>query len=359
MISYEGWDREYLHNRDKYIEVFDSVMKGNNWENPHEFEAWLSRDLARKHTVAVANATDALYLTLKSWNIGEGDEVLVTAFSWVSSVSCVFRCGATPVFCDIDVSSYHMSLASMERMLSHRTRAVVYPHLFGNMVDMAPIVAFCKTHNLLLLEDAAQSWGSEFGGAKAGTFGDASVFSFNTNKVVAGVNGGGAVVTDDDVTADRVRKLSKHGKQGDDFETLGVNSRMYVLNSRIIQFRISNSKQWQLKRQAIAQIYNQAFAGLPVATQSCNSKLNHSFHKYVVRFQTSQVRDAVQLSLNACVHYARPLHLNAMNQTLPHKKDNCANAESVASTVLSLPIHPWLTEEEISHVIRTVVKHFV
>ena len=144
MISYDGWDREYAENKDAYIEIFDIFMKQLNYENAEDFEKQIAEYVGRKHVVSVACATDALGFSLMSHGIGPGAEVLVTDFSWISSSSCISMTGATPVFCDIDLDSYHISLDSIKRMVSPRTKAIIYTHLFGNMVDVTEIIEFCK-----------------------------------------------------------------------------------------------------------------------------------------------------------------------------------------------------------------------
>jgi len=239
MISYDGWDREYLENKQAYLNMFDRFMSQLNYENNEDFEKRFAVRLGRKHCISVASATDALHFALLAHDIGIDDEVLVTDFSWISSSSCVSMVGATPVFCDINLDSYHMSIDSIKRMYNDKVKAIVYPHLFGNMTDTQDIQNFCKEKNILFIEDSAQGLGSSLNGIYAGTIGDISVFSFNSNKVVAGVNGGGVILTDDDKIAHRLKIIRRHGKDKD-YTILGYNSRMYVLNAEIINLRLKN-----------------------------------------------------------------------------------------------------------------------
>jgi len=353
MIPYDGWDREYKENAHLYMELFDDFMTQSNYENNEEFEKRFANRFDRKHCVSVATATDALHFSLLAHGIGLGDEVLVTDFSWISSSSCVDMAGATPVFCDIDLDSYHMSLDSIKRMYSDKVKAIVYPHLFGNMTDTADIESFCKERGILFIEDAAQSLGSSLNGVRAGTIGDTSVFSFNSNKVIAGINGGGVVLTDDDSIARRVKQIRRHGKDKT-FDRLGYNSRMYVLNAKIIELRMQNMEQNQLRRQETAQQYNTAFADLPVHTQTIDRELNHNYHKYVVRFKDKETRKRVKDALGASIHYETPLSLNGMYTDQVILSDLCVNSKKAADTVLSLPVHAWLTDEEIKFVIEKV-----
>jgi len=353
MISYDGWDREYQENKQAYLEIFDRFMSQTNYENNEEFERNFAQRLGRKYCVSVASATDALHFALLAHEIGPGDEVLVTDFSWISSSACASLVGATPVFCDVDLDTYHISLNSIKCMYSDNVKAIVYPHLYGNMTDTTEIQNFCKEKGILFIEDAAQSLGASLNGVCAGTIGDTSVFSFNSNKVIAGINGGGVILTDDGEIAHRAKMIRRHGKDKD-FGMLGYNSRMYVLNAEIISLRLQNLERNQERRQQIARQYNEAFANLPVVTQHSTNGLNHNYHKYVVRFRDKDTRNRVKSTLQASIHYETPLSANSMYDGLEHRRDACTQSKTASNTVLSLPIHAWLTEEEISTIIEKV-----
>ena len=358
MISYDGWDREYQENKEVYLEIFDQFMSQMNYENNEEWERNFAQRLGRNHCVSVASATDALHFALLAHDIGPGDEVLVTDFSWISSASCVDMVGATPVFCDINLDTYQMSLDSVQRMYSDRVKAIVYVHLFGAMEDTTALKAFCKQHNILFIEDAAQALGSSLDGVRAGTIGDCSVFSFNSNKVIAGINGGGVVLTDDDKVAKRLKMIRRHGKDKT-FDILGYNSRMYVLNARIIDQRMKSMKENQIKRQTIARQYNEAFADLPVITPTVTNALNNNYHKYVIRFEDKETRKRVKNVLNASIHYETTLSANTMYDGATMRSDACTASKTASNTVLSLPIHAWLTDNEIKTVIETVKTNLI
>jgi dTDP-4-amino-4,6-dideoxygalactose transaminase len=353
MTAYDAWDREYQENKQAYLEIFDRFMSQMNYENNDEWERNFAQRLGRKHCISVASATDALHFALLAHGIGPGDEVLVTDFSWISSASCVDMVGATPVFCDIDLNTYQMSLDSIQRMYSDRVKAVVYVHLFGAMEDTTALQAFCKEHNILFIEDAAQALGSSLDGVRAGTIGDCSVFSFNSNKVIAGINGGGVLLTDNENIAKRLKMIRRHGKDKT-FDLLGYNSRMYVLNAHIIEQRMKSMEQNQTKRQSIAQQYDQAFADLPITTPKVSNALENNYHKYVVRFKDKDTRKRVKNALNASIHYETPLSANGMYNDVNVRSDACTASKTAADTVVSLPIHPWLTDIEISSIIDTV-----
>jgi len=346
-----GWDKEYLHNKKDYMELFDKSMQKEQESNVEFLEKNLSSRLGR-NVVVCANGTDALHFALLSKDIGPGDEVLVTNFSWISTASVITMAGATPVFCDIDINTYHMSFDSIQKMYSPKVKAIIYPHLFGNMSDISKIKTFCQEKNIHFIEDACQSLGSSYNGVVAGSIGDISTLSFNANKVVAGISGGGAILTDEKDRAEFFKKIRKHGNN----EFLGFNSKMLLFNAEVINFRLKRMNEWQAKRQEIAKIYDNALKDFPVVTQKITNGLNHNYHKYVVRFENKTMRDKVKdRVLNAKVHYNKPLSENSMYENITHKKDDCMNCQIVSDTILTLPLHPYLTKHEIRKMLEIIM----
>ena len=248
-----GWDREYLEHKQEYLELFDKSMQKEQEKNVEFLEDKIKLYTGRKYAVACSNGTDALHFALRSLDIKKGDEVITTQFSWISTASCISMVGATPVFCEIDILTYHMSLDSIKRMYSDKVKAIVYPHLFGNMSDTKEILEFCKEKNIAFIEDAAQSLGASLNGVKAGSIGDISTLSFNANKVISGIAGGGAICTDNKELARTFKRLRKHGEN----KILGYNSKMLLMNAEFINFRLNRMKEWQKMRQEIAKQYDE------------------------------------------------------------------------------------------------------
>ena len=344
------WDREYLANKEEYLKLFDDIMQKEQDTNVEFLETSLKELTGRKYAIACGNGTDALHFALRSLNIKSGDEVLTSNFSWISTASCISMVGATPVFCEIDLSSYHMTLESIKKMYSPKVKAIVYPHLFGNMSDTKEILDFCREKNIAFIEDAAQSLGSSLNDTKAGSIGDISTFSFNSNKVVSGISGGGAVLTDDKDKADLIRKLRKHGNN----EILGYNSKMLLFNARVIDFRLRKLKEWISKRQDIAKQYDKQLKDY-VDIQSTSNGLNHNYHKYVIRFQNKRIRDKIKEKLNAKIHYDKPLSENVMYKNIDYRKEQTYNSKIVCDTILSLPLDPYMKQEEIEKVINIII----
>ena len=345
-----GWSREYLENKDEYLKLFDSVMQKEQEQNVEFLEKSLKEITGRKYAVACSNGTDALHFALMSLGVKSGDEVLTTNFSWISTASCISMVGATPVFCEPNILTYHMDLDSIKRMYSEKTKAIVYPHLFGNMSDTKEILDFCKEKNIAFIEDAAQSLGSSLNDVRAGSIGDISTLSFNANKVIAGVAGGGAILTDDKDKAELFKKLRRHGNN----EVLGYNSKMLLLNAEFINFRLKRMKKWQAKRQEIAKQYDKQLKDY-VTIQSTTNGLNHNYHKYVIRLQNKEVRDKVKEKLGAKVHYDKPLSENVMYNSINHRKDKTFISKVICDTILTLPLHPYMTQGEVDKIINTIL----
>ena len=345
-----GWDRDYLANKDEYLKLFDNVMQKENERNVEFLEKNILSIIKRKYAVTCASGTDALRFALMALNLGPGDEIMTTNFSWISTASCISMVGATPVFCDIDPDTYHLSMKSVRRMYQPEVKAIVYPHLFGNMSDMTELQDFCEEKNIKLIEDACQSFGANRDGQYAGTYGDIATLSFNANKPIAGISGGGAVLLDNKTQADFIRKLRRHGNN----EVLGYNSKMLAINAEFINFRISKMHEWQDKRFRIAKRYDNLLKDF-VTLQKVDETVNHCYHKYVIRVENKEIRDKLKKRLNASVHYPNPISENPMYNNLINRVDECLNTQQVCDTILTLPIHPYLTDEEVDNTCNIIM----
>ena len=346
------WIREYEEiETDQYLKLFDRVMRKENDTNVEFLEKSIEEVVGRK-AVACNSGTDALHFSLISLGIGKGDEVLTTNFSWISTASVISMVGATPVFCDIDLLTYHMSFDSIQKMYSPKVKAIIYPHLFGNMSDISKIKTFCQEKNIHFIEDACQSLGSSYNGAVAGSEGNISTLSFNDNKVVSGISGGGAILTDGDTEI--FKRLRKHG----DHKILGYNSKMLLFNAEIINFRLKKLNEYISKRQSNARYYDEHLKDVVIVqseTMQQWEKVNHNYHKYVVRFKTKEVRDLVKNKLNAKVHYNKPISENKMYDNIEHRKDDTTITKMVCDTILTLPLSPYMKKEELDKVINTIL----
>jgi len=360
-VPFFGLDREYKKYRNHFLEIFENVMiHGKVLQGPEvgEFEETLTEITGRKHAVAVNSCTDALYFSLKALGVNPGDEVMVTSYSFIASASCILRIKATPVFVDVD-DDFHMDLASMERMNSSKVKAIIYPHMFGNISDMSGVIQFAQENGIPLIEDAAQSLGAEINNVKSGSFGDCSCISFDPTKVIGAPGSGGVFLTDEKKLADHVRILRYHGKdQKQGFVECGYNSQMPTLTASILNFKLHHFKEFELRRQKIAKFYSENLNS-EVKTQTEKPNSNHIFHKFVLEFKDSTIRNQVlahlkTLGIGCMIHYNMPLNKNKLFDKRKYRRDSLTKCESLCSLVLSLPIHPWLTNDEISFVVDSV-----
>ena len=344
----DSWYKDYKENSEEYLQLFNTVMQSKQEKNVEFLERNIAYATNRNYAVAVNNGTDALLFALICSDIKPGDEVLVSNFSWISTASCISMIGAIPVFCDIDVSSYHMSLDSVKKMYSDKTKAIIYPHLFGNMSDTSRIQEFCQ--EIPFIEDACQALGSSLNNVKAGETGDISTLSFNANKVIAGIAGGGALLTDDDRVADTAKKLRRHGNH----EMLGYNSKMLFMNAVFINHRLKKIEEYQTKRQEVAKKYDEHLKDL-VVIQNSNDNLDHNYHKYIIRLQSKETRDRLKVRLGANIHYDTPISELPMYKNIEHRKDDITNTQTVCDTILTLPIDPFLRDEEIENTCNIIM----
>ena len=312
------------------------------------FEAALADRCERGHAVAVGSGTDALYFALLAAGVGPGDEVVVPALSFIASASCVVRAGAVPVFADVDE---HLMLdpSAARAALSSRTRAILAVDLFGQVVDAPALQALADEHGVALVEDAAQALGAR----SAGAIGLVSCCSFDPTKTLAAPGSGGAVLTDDDALAARLRRLRWHGRDSDGRHVeLGFNSQLPTASAAILHDKLVHDDiAWTQRRREVAARYDAALEGSALRPVGVAAGRTHVFHKYVVR---GAGRDALREHLRGhgiptLVHYAAPLACQPMFdgrcRALP-----CPNAERACAEVLSLPIHAQLTDVEVDRV---------
>lgn len=353
-VPYFALDREFDALREPILERVEEIFRsGQLLQGPHlrAFEEQLAQLTGRRHVVAVNSCTDALYFAFVALGIGAGDEVLVPDFSFAATASSVLRTGAVPVYVDIG-DEYELDLAHARELLSERTRALVFVDLYGRMGDAAAIEAFAAEHGLLLVEDAAQSFGGVRDGRAAGSVGAASCFSFDPTKVVSAPGSGGALLTDDDEVAWTARTLRTHGKApSGEFERVGQNAQMSEIVAAVLSIKLAREEEWLRARQAAARAYTGTLRSLGAVAPAEPVDREHVFHKYVVRVAD---RDAVRAGLEqrgvkTLVHYPTPLS-DLPFAAAAAKRGGGRRAARFAGEVLSLPVHAHLRPDEIERV---------
>jgi dTDP-4-amino-4,6-dideoxygalactose transaminase len=317
------------------------------------FEREFADALGAKHAVGVASGTDAIELCLRALDIGSDDEVITQANTCIPTVAAIERTGARPVLCDVEPEAGTMSAVSLERALTGATRAIVPVHLYGQCADMDRILTLAAERGIPVVEDCAQAHLATFGERAAGTLGDLGAFSFYPTKNLGAVGDAGAVVTSDDALAERLRLLRRYGQSGR-YEHIvrGVNSRLDEIQAAILRAKLPGLRAGNDRRGDIAAIYDAALAGGALRPLARLPHRTHAFHLYVVR---TPERERVQAELaergiTTLIHYPRPVHGHPGYADLGSSSVDLGNSELLAQEVLSLPLFPELTDEEVSHV---------
>lgn len=339
----------YLELQDHLDEAYRRVMQSGWYILGSEVEAF-EREFAgycgARHCVGVGNGLDALQLILRAYQIGPGAEVIVPANTFIATWLAVVHAGAVPVPVEPDAKTYNVDVAQIEMAITARTRAIMPVHLYGQAADMDAILALARRHDLKVIEDAAQAHGARSRGRRVGTFGDAGAFSFYPIKNLGAFGDGGAVVTNDDALAERVRLLANYGSR-DKYvhEVQGLNSRLDPLQAAFLRVKLACLDSWNERRRTIAQRYRQALLGLPdLVLPEVPSWAEPVWHLFVVRHPRRDLlqQHLQQAGIATLIHYPTPPHLSGAFQRLGFEPGSYPVAEQLAVTVLSLPIGPHL-----------------
>jgi perosamine synthetase len=319
-----------------------------------EFERAFAAMCGVRHAVATSSGTTALHLALLAHGIGPGDEVITSPFTFISSANSALFVGAKPVFVDIDESSYNMDPSLIEARITPRTKALMPVHLFGNPCDMEAIMGIAARHGLVVIEDAAQAHGASINGKKAGSFGT-GCFSFYPTKNMTTAEGG-MVTTDDDQVAERVKLLRSHGmKRRYYHDLLGYNFRMTDLQAALGLAQLAKLEVFNETRIANARYLTKHLRDL-VITPQVKKGCRHVFHQYTIRVRGDRDRIVEQLSergIGTGIYYPLPVHKQPIYQELGYT-DHLPVAEKMSREVLSLPVHPALSQTDLERIVEAV-----
>ena len=330
-----------------------------------EFERQVAAGVGATHAIGVSSGTDALLLSLMALDIGPGDEVLCPSFTFFATAGSVSRTGATPVFVDSLDNDFNLGLEDAARRVTDKTKAIIPVHLFGQAADMDAVQRLASAHDLMVLEDAAQSMGTQFGEKKAGTMGDLCAFSFFPSKNLGGFGDGGMITTNDDALAERVRILRVHGGAPKYYhKAIGGNFRLDPLQAALLRAKLGHLPVYIAKRRANAATYLERLAeSAPVREgrlllPSEMSGRTHTWNQFTLRV-TNGKRDALMEHLAAnqigsAIYYPVPLHRQECFSNLAGVEARLPICEKMADEVLSIPIYPELSTEQIDHVINTI-----
>jgi len=348
---------EYDLLRDEIREALDRVCLSSAFvlgEEVAAFEREFAAFCSVKHCVALNSGTSALHLGLLALGVGPGDEVVTTPNTFIATAEAISYAGAVPVFADIDPRTANLDPACVERAITSRTKAILPVHLYGRPADMDAFRAIAQAHNLKLLEDAAQAHGAQYRGRRVGALGNATGFSFYPTKNLAAAGEGGALTTDDDRVAEFARAARNHGQSGRYAHAfVGFNYRMEGFQGAILRIKLKRLKEWTARRQAIAAEYRRALQGsahieIPI-DDARDASAYHLFVIYVPD-RAATASALAQRGIETAVHYPTPLHLQPAYAHLGHRQGSFPHAERAGQRVLSIPVFPGLTDEQVQHV---------
>ena len=333
-----------------------------------DFEKQFANYIDVSHCVSCNSGTDALFLALRAVNIGPGDEVITTPFTFFATAEVISAVGATPIFIDIDPQTFNLDIQQLEAAITEKTKAILPVHLFGQPVDMKRLMAIARQYNLIVIEDCAQATGAEWHNQKVGSFGDIACFSFFPTKNLGAFGDGGALTTNNPAIAAQVRMLKNHGQSDKYFyEQIGINSRLDTIQAAILQVKLPYLDSWNQQRRDLADIYHKFLNGITSVVPPQELPGGRCvWNQYTIMLKSQELeatakshfsnslRDWVRIQLQnkgigSAIYYPTPLHLQPVYKSLAHRQ--LPIVEEVCHQVLSLPMFPELSTPQQEQVI--------
>ena len=363
MIPIFDSKRQYAQYGEAAEKAVCEVMRSGSYilgKNTKALEEELAQYIGVKYSVGLNSGTDALHIALRALDIGKGDEVITTAFTFVATAEAIGIVGATPVFVDIDSDTFNIDPQKIEEAITPRTKAIIPVHLYGQACDMDRIMDIAHRHNLYVIEDCCQAIGATYKGQKVGTFGEFGCFSFYPTKNLGTMGDGGLLTTNSESLRDRAIALRNHGGAiRYHHDEIGVNSRLDEIQSAILRVKLPYIDEWNTKRRERAHIYNELFSSCPdIVTPKELDDTYCIYHQYTVKVPN---RDAVfeklhEAGIGAMLYYPIPLHMQKVHNYLGMTKGSLPITEKNTEIVMSLPMFPELTREEQETVANTLIK---
>ncbi|WP_461673508.1 DegT/DnrJ/EryC1/StrS family aminotransferase [Priestia megaterium] len=347
--------------REPILEAIKEVLESGEYilgKKGREFENQIANYTNTKYAVGVGNGTDALYLSLKALNIGPGDEVITTPFTFFATAEVIAQVGAKPVFVDIEEESYNIDPSKIKEKISPSTKAIIVVHLYGQSAKMNEIIAIAKEFNLKIIEDACQSIGTEYNGKRVGGIGDIGCFSFFPSKNLGAYGDAGMIVTNNKTLYDKLMMLRNHGSKVRYVHSMiGMNTRLDEFQAAILLIKLKYLDIFLHQRYEIAKRYTEKLSGL-VKTPTVLGARVHTFHQYCIELEN---RDALSQYLqknhvSSAIYYPIPLHLQEAFQYLNYQKGDFPITERISENILALPMFPTMTFEQQDLIVNTLKK---
>jgi len=363
-VQFVDLHAQYLKHRDELDSAIANVIRESAYiggSRVRDFEAAFAAASGATHCIGLANGTDAIYIALRMLGIGQGDEVITTALSWIATSETITQAGATPVFVDID-DYFALDASKLEAAITPRTRAVVVVHLYGQPADLQAIREICARRGLRLIEDCAQAHLATCDGIAVGTAGAAGTFSFYPGKNLGAYGDAGALVTNDAAFAQKCRTFANHGALVKHEHTMeGINSRLDGIQAAILSAKLRHLHDWTAHRRRLASLYDEGLRGITgVVTPKVRAGAQHVYHLYVIR---ATARDELQSYLASVgiatqIHYPRALPFLPAYRHMRATPAQFPNAASAQTEILSLPLYAELPEEALKFVCSQIRKYY-
>jgi dTDP-4-amino-4,6-dideoxygalactose transaminase len=362
-IPFVDLHAQYLSIKQEVDAAIAEVIRETAFiRGPHvdKFEQEFASAVGVKHCVSCANGTDAIYIAMKGLGIKPGDEVITTAHSWISTSETITQAGGRVVFCDTDKQTFTIDPRLIEAKITDRTVGIIPVHLYGQPADMDPIMEIASKHKLWVIEDCAQAHLAEYNGRQVGTFGRAATFSFYPGKNLGAMGDAGCLVTNDDKLAEWSALYARHGGKGD-HQIEGINSRLDGLQAAILSVKLPHLRKWTEERRRVAALYDGDLTGITgVETPRIAEGRSHVYHLYVI---CCERRDELKKHLAdqgipTVLNYPKALPFYPAYDYLGHKPGDFPEAYANQSRILSLPIYPEMTAEQVSHVAGRIREYY-
>jgi dTDP-4-amino-4,6-dideoxygalactose transaminase len=355
---------QYTTIKDEIVSAVSGVLESQRCiggPKVTELEEKVAAVSSCKLAVGVSSGTDAILNSLMSLDIGRGDEVITTPFTFFATVGCIVRAGAKPVFVDIDPETFNIKAGLIESAVTEKTKAVMPVHLFGQVADMDPIMEVANKYNLVVIEDAAQSITSTYKNRKAGSIGTVGCFSFFPSKNLGCAGDGGMIVTNDEDLHDRLKIMRNHGANPKYYHKyIGGNFRLDPIQAVVLLVKLRYLGSWSQARRSNAAFYDEKFADTVVKTPYINPDCVSVYNQYVIRvLKRDELAAHLQdKGIGCAIYYPVPMHLQECFGYLGYKKGEFPEAEKAAKEVLAIPIYPELTDEMKAHVCEAILSFY-
>jgi dTDP-4-amino-4,6-dideoxygalactose transaminase len=358
MIPFVDFKEEYSDIKNDIDKAINTTLESGRFilgKQVKSFEKEFAAYNNSKYCIGTGNGMEALQLALMALDIKKGDEVITVANTAAATVLAIIFAGATPVFVDIKKDSYNIDPKEIEKAITDKTKAIIPVHLFGQTADMNPIIEIAKKHDLRVIEDACQAHGAEYKGKKTGSMGDIGCFSFYPTKNLGAYGDGGAIITNNKETDEKLRMLRNYGQETRYTHLLkGLNSRLDEIQAAILKVKLKHLDEYIIKRRRKAKLYGELIKNQEIITPIEKEDAKHTYHIYVIR--TNQ-RDKLKLNLKnkeiqTLIHYPIPLHMQHAFKELKHY--NLPITEDHSKKILSLPIYPGLEDEKVEEIAKEI-----